>query len=160
MTATVLDREHLPRSSEPVVGSRNLERPPTLFGRESDWDVVQAGYDIARRAIGYAMENVALPDAIASLAEDAPSPDALRMAFDYLAYTRFEDVPRSEQVEAFFIVEDARAAYDRRSRTGRAQRLRSAWTRLRAWWSESMRRWGELYERNGADPFGGPLLPV
>lgn len=164
MTATVLDRVGSPGVSEtqrePVVGSRDLDRPPTLFGEQSDPDVVHAGYDLARRAIGYALENVPLRDAIGALVTETPSRDALHMAFDYLAYTRFDDVPRSEQVEAFFLVEDARAEFDRHSSRRFELGLGRVWRRLRAWFDESMRRMGELADRTGRDPFGGPLLPV
>lgn len=164
MTATVLDRFQVPARPEtrcePTAGSRDVERPPTLFGRQSDRELVEAGYDLARRAIGYALEDVPLRDAISSVVQEAPSRGALRIAFDYLAYVRFEDVPRSTQVQALFLVEDARSAYDRRSVPVLARRFSFVWQRVRSWLADAMNRWGELYERSGAGPFGGPLLPV
>jgi hypothetical protein len=164
MTATVLDRFDVPvgpeARSQPTAGSPSLERPPTLFGHESDDELVRSGYDLARRAIGYALEDVPLGRAVAALVDEAPSRDALRMAFEYLAYMRFEDVPTSEQVDAFFLVEDARTAYDEGRMPDRFSRLAHAWRRVRSWFADAMNRWAELHERNGVDPFGGPLLPV
>ena len=161
MTATVLDRVNFPQAvREAVVGSRDLERPPTLFGQQSELQVVRAGYDLARRAIGYALENVPLRDAVGALVAEAPSPEALQMAFDYLAYTKFEDVPRSEQVEAFFLIEDARADYDRQPCPPFDFGFRRVWHCLRTWFADAMRRVGEVAERTGGDLFGGPLLPV
>jgi hypothetical protein len=93
--------------------------PPTLFGRESSAELVEAGYDLARRAIGKALERVPVADAVRGLTELAEHHDqVLRMAEDYLGYTTF-DVPLAAQVDALVLVEGARtglaAAHTRRS---------------------------------------------
>lgn len=146
--------------NEPVVGTGDLVRPPTLFGRQSDEELARSGYDLARRAVGYALEGVPLRDAVATVAREAPSRPSLRMAIDYLAFVRFEDVPRGAQVEALCLVEDARTAFDREHGSVATDWLGSLWRRARSRFGDAMRTRGELYERHGADPFGGPLLPV
>lgn len=131
-----------------------------MFGGECDWALVEQGYDLARRAIGYALEDVPLGSAVPVLVEEAASRDALRVAYDYLAYTRFEDVPLREQVEAFILLEDACAAYDRGARRARRGGPRALWRRVRSWLDASLRSLGDLVERSGGDPFSGPMLPV
>jgi HEAT repeat protein len=93
--------------------------PPTRLGREGSAELVEAGYDLARRAIGKALERVPVADAVHGLTELAEHRDeVLRMAEDYLGYTTF-DVPLTAQVGALALVEDARtrlaAATPRRS---------------------------------------------
>ena len=85
-----------------------ISAPPTLFGRESAESLMTAGYDLARRATGKALERVPLEDAARALTELAERrDDVLRMAEDYLGYTTF-DVPLAAQVDALMLVERAR----------------------------------------------------
>jgi hypothetical protein len=83
----------------------DIQRPPTLFGQQSPWELVTAGHGAARRAIGLALERVEAPEPEKSLA-DSFSVDELRMAFHFLAWTRF-DVPVPEQASALFLIEAA-----------------------------------------------------
>jgi hypothetical protein len=83
-----------------------LHRPPTVFAREAPEELVRRGYDVARRAIGYRMENVPFDDAVSKLLRIYPQEDVLRIANSYLAFTDFE-VPGTTQVDALFLVEDA-----------------------------------------------------
>jgi hypothetical protein len=98
--------------------------PPTLLGRNSSAQVVEAGYDLSRRAIGKALERVPYAAAVRGLTELAEHrDDVLRMAADYLGYTTF-DVPTAAQADALLLVEDARtrlaAAQPRRTVTRRS----------------------------------------
>jgi hypothetical protein len=87
----------------------SIATPPTPFGRESAADLVRAGYDLARRATGKALEHVPFQDAARALTELAEGcDDVLRMAEDYLGYTTF-DVPLAAQVDALLLVERARS---------------------------------------------------
>lgn len=83
-----------------------LHRPPTVFAREASEELVRRGYDIARRAIGYRLENVPFDDAVTKLIRIYPDQDALRIADSYLAFSTF-DVPGTTQVDALFLVENA-----------------------------------------------------
>jgi hypothetical protein len=118
MTTTVLEREAVattagmggvvvsePSLQSPPVASPSLLRPPTLFGQRSSWELVERGYALACRAVGYALEAVKVPEAVDALIAEGDR-DALEMAHDYLAYTHFT-APRSEQVAALFLIEDA-----------------------------------------------------
>jgi len=83
--------------------------PPTVFGRAGSTELVAAGYDVARRAIGKALERVPFEDATRALAELADRrDDVLRMAEDHLGYATF-DVPLAAQVDALLLVGHARA---------------------------------------------------
>ena len=83
-----------------------LHRPPTVFAREASEELLRRGYDIARRAIGYRLENVPFDEAVTKLIRIYPEQDALRIADSYLAFSTF-DVPSTTQVDALFLVEDA-----------------------------------------------------
>jgi hypothetical protein len=86
----------------------NIPTPPTQFGRDSADELLSAGYDLARRATGKALERVPFQDAARALTELAERrDDVLRMAEDYLGYTTF-DVPLAAQVDALLLVERAR----------------------------------------------------
>jgi hypothetical protein len=86
----------------------NIPTPPTQFGRESADELVTAGYDLARRATGKALERVSSNDAARALIELADRrDDVLRLAEDYLGYVTF-DVPLAAQVDALVLVEQAR----------------------------------------------------
>jgi hypothetical protein len=83
--------------------------PPTLFARQAPQALVEAGHDLARRAIGKALERVPFDDAVRALIELADhSDDELRMAQDHLGYATF-DVPLAAQVDALMLVEGARS---------------------------------------------------
>lgn len=130
MTATLLIPDIDVRPTEPEVRQRGtvVRRPPTLFGQESPWELVVAGHAAARRAIGLALEDVPLDEAVATLAQ-AFGPDQLCMAHDLLGWTSF-DVPLHHQVEAFFLVEHARSV---EARPARRPRLGSALERAASW---------------------------
>jgi hypothetical protein len=85
------------------------QSPPTLFARQAAPQLVEAGYDLARRAIGKALERVPFDQAVRSLTELAERrDDVLRMAQDFLGYATFE-VPLAAQADALALVERARA---------------------------------------------------
>ena len=132
MTTTVAERDRVVGTggivSEPSVQhfapSSSLRRPPTVFGQRSSWEVVERGYAVACRAVGYALEAVAVPDAVAALVAEEDR-DALEMAHDYLACTPFA-VARSQQVAALFLLEDALYTLDYADR-----RRGAAWNAMR-----------------------------
>lgn len=130
MTATLLTPDIEARHTEPDVRQRgaDLQRPPTIFGRQSPWELVVSGHTAARRAIGLALEDVKFDEAVAALAQ-AFGPDQLRMAHDLLGWTRF-DVPLHHQVQALFMVEHARNV---EVRPAVRSRLRSAFARAVSW---------------------------
>jgi hypothetical protein len=117
--------------------SSGLLRPPTLFGQCSSWELVERGYALACRAVGYALEAVKVPEAVDALIAEGDR-DALEMAQDYLAYTHFA-TPRSEQVAALFLIEDALYKLDRQQRghwpvgTTMSMRIERARASLRDW---------------------------
>jgi hypothetical protein len=84
----------------------------------------------------------------------------LHMAFDYLAFTRFEDVPRSSQLQALCLIEDARLEYDRNHERTLAQRVRTAGHRVRGWFADFAPRSRKGIDRRDGNPFGRPLLPA
>jgi len=140
MTATLQSPEIDVRSPEHP-GRRpgtEIERPPTMFGKDSPWQLVVAGHAAARRAIGFALEQVGL-DAATDILRRTYSRDELRMAFHFLAWTRF-DVALSEQVNALFLIEDALNHTERVHRRSRlaalaaeaADKLRERWDRVRS----------------------------
>jgi hypothetical protein len=144
MVTTVLDREvdlsaahadsapPTPRREKP-----NLQRPPTLFGQTSPWELVEAGHALARQAIGYRSEGVGFDDAAAKLLQPDLRRDVLQMARDYLAYTRF-DVPLETQVDALFVLDDVLYRLDlRQQRNGWLAR---ALARMRNWLNPLARR--------------------
>lgn len=107
MTTTV--SRAIPQQSVGTATSRvpvELLRPPTLFARHSPEEIVRAGHDLARKAVGYSLEKVPFDDAVSRLLESDPSRDALRIAQDLLAFARL-DVPLVAQVDAEFLVENA-----------------------------------------------------
>jgi hypothetical protein len=72
--------------------------------------LAQAGHDLARQAIGKALEQVDHADAVGDLIRFAHSRrSVLEMAHDYLGWVRF-DAPLSAQVDALFLVD--RALYE------------------------------------------------
>ena len=91
-----------------------FERPPTKFGRECSLPLAREGYHLANTALRYALEDVPTATAVDALLSESPSPEALRLAFDYLAFKRF-DVPVNAQASALFVIEDAMTERDRRS---------------------------------------------
>jgi hypothetical protein len=99
--------------------------PPTKFGREGGTELVETGYDLARRAIGKALERVPFEEGAGALAELADGrDDVLRMAEDYLGYTTF-DVPLAAQVDALLLVGQARSQLA----AGRAKQHLFTWLR-------------------------------
>ncbi len=107
MTTTV--SRGIPRqavSTTPVPTTGVLLRPPTLFAQQATEELVRAGHDLARRAIGYSVEKVPFDDAAERLLGDEPTHDALRIAQHFLAYSCF-DVPLTTQTDAEFLVENA-----------------------------------------------------
>jgi hypothetical protein len=113
MTTSLLSPQ-VPVTTEGLPVQRDgaeIQRPPTVFGKESPWELVVAGHHVARRASGLALDQVGIDDATDALVRSA-SRDELRMAFHMLAWTRF-DVPLSDQVNALFLVEDTLNAKER-----------------------------------------------
>lgn len=107
--------------------TEKLHRPPTLTARQAPEWAAQAGHSLARRAIGYRMENVPFDEAVARLL-DADEP-TLQMARDYLAFTRFTG-PLTAQVDALALVDAA--IYRRADDVDRSRwDLASWWRRLR-----------------------------
>ncbi len=115
MTATTLTRPTIPdhglaqegiRSTAAVPTGR-VEPPPTQLGRTSPRDKVEAAWALARRAVGYAAEQVPMAEAARRLVADAAvDPVTLRLAGDYLSFRTVTD-NLYEQVTALFMVEDA-----------------------------------------------------
>lgn len=133
MTATLLKPgTHVHRPTEGGTGLRQRERelwrPPTLFGKQSPWELVVEGHAAARRAIGLALEEVTFDEAVGALAGEFRA-DQLRMAHDLLGWTSF-DVPLHHQVEALFLVEHARIV---EPRPAQPPGLRSALARAASW---------------------------
>jgi hypothetical protein len=77
-----------------------------VFARQASEELLRFGYDVARRAIGYRLENVPFDDAVTKLLRVHPQEDVLQIADSYLAFTTF-DVPGTTQVDALFLVENA-----------------------------------------------------
>jgi hypothetical protein len=127
-----------------------IERPPTLFGRQSPWPLVHAGHTLATRAIGYALEQVPRDDAVRALLAEATDRDVARMAWHYLAFSRF-DVGIAAQAHAFFLLEDVLRELDERARR-EALPLHRAGKYLR-------HRLGQL-RRRIRPPMGGRLRPA
>jgi hypothetical protein len=87
-----------------------------MFARQASPALVEAGYDLARRATGKALERVPFDTAVRSLIELADRRDeVLRMAQDFLGYTTFE-VPLAARADALALVERARAQLAERPR--------------------------------------------
>jgi hypothetical protein len=100
-----------------------LTRPPTVFAKQASEELLRYGYDVARRAIGYRLENVPFDDAVEKLLRIHPQEDVLQIADSYLAFTTF-DVPSTTQVDALFLVENALYRLDE-------QKARKWWQRRR-----------------------------
>ena len=151
MTTSVLDREAVARSRSDARGlsrrgqeeQTHLRRPPTLFGQRSEWELVEAGYALAREAIGYRSSGVSFDDAATTLLKRDPRREVLQMARDYLAFTRF-DAPRETQVDALFVLDDAMYRLDRQ------RPVRARWAaslgRVRTWLTRrfAVRSWHPL----------------
>lgn len=122
MTTTVTPG--IPRQSATTVTRSALElpqRPPTQYARQAPPYLIQEGYDLARNAIGYRLENVGFDDAVSRLLEE-PREEALRIAEAYLAFTDL-DAPRDAQIDALFLVENALFRLQ-------DERTRGGWRRL------------------------------
>jgi hypothetical protein len=112
MTATTLTREQCCRDQH---ATSSIDRPPTLFGRTSPWPVVEAGHNLANRAVGYALEQRPRDEAVRSLLEQTADRDVAHMAWHYLAFTRF-DVGYAPQAQALFFLDDVLGDLDERQR--------------------------------------------
>lgn len=126
MTATTLERP-VPTVSE---APTSIARPPTLFGQNSPWPLVQAGHALASRALACALQDLPRATALALLGEQTSERDVAQMADHYLAFTRFE-VPSTVQTQALFLVEDLLNEIDQRQRQQSQVLLR-----LARWWRE------------------------
>lgn len=112
--------------------------------------VVEAGYNLATRAIG-ALEQVPREDAVRALLEQAADRDVANMAWHYLAFSRF-DVGYAPQADAYFLVQDMLREIDERQRREVLPLHRAgAWARARL---------GQLRRRLRLPPTGGRLRPA
>ncbi|WP_019874111.1 hypothetical protein [Sporichthya polymorpha] len=130
MTATLVKHKQTQPTARRITPEH---RPPTVFGQESPWAIVESGYALAWEAVNDSLDHKPIEVAVTKLLEETGPErrDVLRMAHTYLAFTTF-GAPRDAQIDALFNLEEAIGRLndrERRSVLGRAL------DRVRAWLS-------------------------
>ncbi|GAA0603099.1 hypothetical protein GCM10009547_00780 [Sporichthya brevicatena] len=122
---------NLIRTTERTVDPSAPPRPPTVFGRQSEWSVVLRGYALAWEAVHSSVDGAPAEATIRKLLTGTGPArrEILRMAHDYLAFTDF-GVPNAAQVDALLNVENALGRLGHHERRSRASRRLG---RVRQW---------------------------